>query len=588
VHRPSIVYNVRGERRARWWRTVAKASRSPLAWITVGLLVLRAIGIGWGLPASDGWDNDGVAPRDFLAGLVETVTPGHYATYPPVHLALLAVVTAPVTAVALARAPSLAAPDVVHEILKVPYMTAIAYGARAVTLAMSLGLVWLLAKVTEELRGKSAGWCAAAFAGVNVPLTYYSHTSNLDVPYLFWALLAVLALVRAAARREPRRLRAWALFAALAVGTKDQAYALFVLAMPAALVLWLCIDPWARSAARLVLREAAVAGAILVGMVLLVDGAFFNPTGFRERIRFLLGPASGPFAQYTNDWAGRWEVVRDLAARFATFYPWAFALLAAAGLALLVRVERRAPARFVAALVPCLAAASFTIAFNCVARRTDHRFGLPQALLAAVYGGVALDAVLFRARSLPVRAVSGVLAAAAFAVALFDAAAVDANLLRDPRYAAEAWLRGRARQGDTIETYGLNVYMPHFPPGLRVLRVGPAASDHRSPMPGVDEVVAAYDSAAERGARFIVVSAGWAWRYLLDPGVFRTEGYQLPPTQAATVTDQRAHDYFAALTRGQYGAYRLAYVASFQSKVWPALELHGATSREIWIYERLP
>src|SRR5215468_3665759 len=73
---------------------------SPLAWILAALLVLRIVGIGWGLPASDGWDNDGIAPRDFLAGLVETVLPGHYYTYPPVHLALLACVTAPVTLVA--------------------------------------------------------------------------------------------------------------------------------------------------------------------------------------------------------------------------------------------------------------------------------------------------------------------------------------------------------------------------------------------------------------------------------------------------------------------------------------------------------
>jgi hypothetical protein len=571
-------------------RVIAQAARSPLARVLAGLLVLRAIGIGWGLPASDGWDNDGVAPRDFLVGLVETVTQGHYATYPPVHLALLAFVTAPVTVVALLRAPSLAAPDIVHEIVKVPYMTAMAYGARAVTLAMSLGLVWVVAKIAEELRGKRAGWCAAAFAGVNVPLTYYAHTSNLDVPYLFWASLALLALVRTVARREPKRLRAWALFAALAVGTKDQAYALFVLAVPVALALWLAADRRARGTpARIVLREAAIAGGIVVGMVLLVDGAVFNPTGFRERVRFLLGPASGPYAQYTNDWTGRWEVVRDLAQRFSTFYPWSFALLAAAGLVLLVRAERREPVRLVAALVPCLAAASFTVAFNCVARRTDHRFGLPQALLAAVYGGVALDALVFRLRSVRTRFVARVVAAAAFAVALFDAAAVDANLLFDPRYDAEAWLVAHARSGDTIETYGLNVYLPRFPPGVRVLRVGPAASDHRSPMPDLDEVVGDYDGATGRGARFIVVSAGWAWRYLLDPDVFRRDaGYQLPPTQATTVTDQRAHAYFAALTQSRYGAYRLAYVASFESKVWPVLELHGATSRPIWIYELRP
>ena len=74
------------------------------------------------------------------------------------------------------------------------------------------------------------------FATLNWTFAYYAHTSNLDVPYLFWGCLAVLSLVRAVARREPRRLRAFAALAALAVGTKDQAYAMFLLGAPAAVL----------------------------------------------------------------------------------------------------------------------------------------------------------------------------------------------------------------------------------------------------------------------------------------------------------------------------------------------------------------
>lgn len=445
-------------------RLLREQVRSPLAWILAGLFCLRIVGIGWGLPASDGWDNDGVAPRDFLVGVVQTVTPGQYATYPPVHLTLLAILTAPVTLVALARAPALTRADVVAQMLHVPNMTIIAYVARLVSLLMSLGMVWAVAKMAEELRGERAGWCAAAFVGVNVPLTYYAHTTNLDVPYLFWGCLALLALVRAVVRHEPRRLRSWALYAALAVGTKDQAYALFLLAAPAGLALWLALDPWAKKSARAVLREAAVAAAIAVGLLLVVDGVVFNPGGFRERVRFLLGPASQAYAQYTDDWAGRWDVVRDLASRFGLFYPWAFLVLVGLGLVAVLDDDRRDRSRLVAGLLPLLVAVSFTLAFNCIARRTDHRFALPQTVLAGVYGGVGLDALVFRLRAPPARWLARLAAAAAFAVALFGAADVDANLLLDPRYDAEAWLRAHAAPSDTIETYGLNVYMPRFPP----------------------------------------------------------------------------------------------------------------------------
>jgi hypothetical protein len=557
--------------------------------VLLAAFALRVVGIGWGLPASDGWDNDGVAPRDFLAGLALTFTPGRYYTYPPVHLALLAVVTAPVTLVALARAPSLATADVVGEILHAPYMTLLAYGARFVSLAMSVGIGWAVAKIAAELRGERAGWCAAAFVAVNVPLTYYAHTSNLDVPYLFWACLALLELVRAVARHEPRRLRRWGVLAALAVGTKDQAYALFLLAVPAGLALWIALDPWARRSARAVVREAAIAAAAAAALLALVDGVPFNPLGFRERVRFLLGPASQGYAQYSNDWAGRWDVVRDEIAGFHVFYPHALALLAVLGVVLLVRDLRASGdrARLAAGLLPLLAAVSFTVAFNCVARRTDPRFAMPQAVLAAVYGGVAVDALVSRPAWRPARWLARLAVAAAFAVAMFGAADVDANLVLDPRYDAEAWLREHARPGDTIETYGLNVYMPRFPTGVRVTRVGPDASDHRNPMPGVEEVVDDYANASERGARFIVVSEGWVWRYLIDPRDFPAHGHQLPPTQAATGNDASATRYFHELTSSTHAPYRLVHVAGWTSKTWPRIELHASTSREIWIYEAL-
>ncbi|RYZ57442.1 MAG: hypothetical protein EOP08_17270, partial [Proteobacteria bacterium] len=45
-------------------------------------LALRLTAIWWGLPASDGWDNDGIAPRDVFPGLVASFTPGEFYTYP--------------------------------------------------------------------------------------------------------------------------------------------------------------------------------------------------------------------------------------------------------------------------------------------------------------------------------------------------------------------------------------------------------------------------------------------------------------------------------------------------------------------------
>ena len=55
-----------------WPRRGLALWRSPLGKILAAAAVLRLAGLFWGLPASDGWDDDGVAPRDFLVGVLET------------------------------------------------------------------------------------------------------------------------------------------------------------------------------------------------------------------------------------------------------------------------------------------------------------------------------------------------------------------------------------------------------------------------------------------------------------------------------------------------------------------------------------
>jgi hypothetical protein len=585
---------------------------SPLAWVVLVVGALRLVGLGWGLPASDGWDNDGIAPRDFLAGLVETYTPGSYFTYPPAHLLLLGIVTAPVTLVALLRAPSLAPADVVGEIIKVPYMTTIAYAARAVSWAMSLGIVVLVARIAEEIRAhelgvdadadpawlaqspraarvRTAGWLAAAVAGVNATVTYYGKTTNLDVPYLFWSLIALLALMRAVARRQPRWLRTFAVTAVLAVGTKDQAYALFLLSAPVILTAWLTLDGWARGEARHVLRELGVSIAIGVAALLVVDAIVLNPTGFRARVAFLAGPASQDFAHYTNDWAGRRGVLADMALHYTRYYP--FALLPAflAGLAGAVVSWRRAPAaraaaQAIVALAPLAAGASFIVAFNFVARRTEHRFMLPQMTLLAVYGGLGLEPAVAHTRR-AIRLAGQAYAAVAFSVALIACASVDAALVLDPRYDAERWLREHARPGDAIEVHGLNVYLPRFPDGVRVTRVGPEPTARRNPLPGVTEVVAPFGDAEKRAPRFIVVSEGWVWRYLLDPDGAQIPGRMLPPTQIASGREPDGSTFFQGLVRGQRGFHEV-HKAGWTSTFWPRVDIHASTSREIWIFER--
>jgi hypothetical protein len=536
------------------------------------------------LPASDGWDNDGIAPRDFLAGLVETYRPGHYFTYPPLHLVLLGLLTLPVTAVALLRSASLAQEDVIAEILKVPYMTAMAYAARIVAVAMSLGIVYALAKIAETLRGPRAGHLTAAFVGFDMALTYYAHTSNLDVPYLFWSSLSLLALVRAMVEDEPRRLRAFAVCMVAAMATKDQSYALFALAVPIALAAWLVFEPQARRAWKVVLSSLARAALLATSLFLVFDAVVLNPSGFRARIQFLTGPASQDFAQFSGDVTGRIRTVKHAVDHYLSVTPTLLIGFVALGLLLHgLRLGKDKPGRVVAGFIPLLAAVSFTLTFNCVARRVEHRFVMPQMLLLAVYGGIGMDWLL-AVRVAALRALAQAAVAVGLGQEAFVALAVDNVLINDPRYGAERWARDHIHDGDTIETYGLNVYLPRFPSGARVARVGPEPPTRRNPMLGFEEVQDRFDDIEHRKPKFIVLPQAWAWRYLDDPlGMW--DGIITPPTQMHTRTDPDGTSFFRSLMQGRRG-YKLVHTSEFEAGAFPRIDIHGCTARPIWIFER--
>jgi hypothetical protein len=578
--------------------------RTPLGKVLAASAILRLAGLFWGLPASDGWDDDGVAPRDFLVGVLETFSPGHHYTYPPLHLLILTLVTAPVWLGTILRAPSFEPAVVIHWFIGVPTMTALAVISRLVTAGLSLGLLWNLAEIGRLLRGRrragetagdrAAAWVAAA-CGLNAVLTYYSQTTNLDVPYLFWSFVALRWLVHAVVERAPRALRRVLVFAALAVATKDQAYALFLFGVPLTLGAWLALDRDARPLAACLAKELAVGAAIALPLLLFIDGAVTNPLGWRERVRYLLGSASQDFAYYPPTWTGRVHAARDALLSFDQFYPWAFAVLAIAGVVVAWRggagrgadanAGREAPALRAGGLVPLLAAVSFTVAFDMSARRSEHRFALPQMVVFGIYAGLALDEA--HARLWPARRWMLYALGAPLAYALFKCLAVDAAMFLDPRYDAEAWMRENVRPGDRMEIYGSNVELPRLPPDAVIERVDVGPVDKRNPLLGVTEVQTRFADIEARRPRFIVVPEFWSARYIIEADWVQPTGRVLSPGQERLEGDLESRAYFHALRDGRLN-YRMAHDATWTSGFWPRVDIHASLTREIWIFERLP
>ena len=558
-------------------------ARTPLFWILLLALLLRIPGLLWGLPASDGWDDDGVAPRNFLVGIALTYAPGAFFTYPPLHMFLLALLALPGIAIALVKAHALDRSHVIATLIQVPYMTSFALIARLVSIAMSLGTIACIAHMAELVGGRRAAIFAALVGALNAAFTYYGVVTNLDGPEIFWCCLSLFFWMRLIIECEPKHVRWATLCAAAAVATKDQAYAAFVLSVPAGLIFWFAVDRRARQNLRKILIPLLTWSVISVLAVLLIDGAITNPGGFAKRLAFLTGPASRDYAEFAANGAGYLALFGSIWAHVSRFYPVLAIFLAALGIALHVQRFHSDPAVFVAGLLPLLAALSFTLTFNLVVMRTGNRFLLLQFVLLALYIGIASDWLVFAISPRP-RLVFRALLVPLAAFALYQCLGIDAAFLFDPRYDVERWLALHTDDRATIETYGRNAFLPRFPSQAVVSRLDLIPLAKRNPQPGLREILAPPQAVEARRPHFIVINT-FAIRDNFGIGARVVEGGRLQPIDFGGAGDPEARRYFRELYEGKLH-YRLVHVAVFRSRFWQSLEGYQSLTQAILIFER--
>jgi hypothetical protein len=572
-------------------------------WLLVAFALSQIAAIGWDLPGSYGWDNDGVAPRELFGDLARNLTPGQASTYPLLHYAILDVLCLPIMLPAAFGAEAWTLPALTRAMLAVPVMTAISLVARLVAVTMCCVAVLALWRIAVRTLPRRAARLAVLCAVTSLSVAYYGRVSNLDLPCLMWTALAVHALLDIGEHGRRRDYLWFAVFTAAAVATKDQAYASFVLVGPLYLVLVpaldaRALDPRAPVRGRTHWRRLALAVGVGVLALGVLGGGLLNPTGFLARVALLTGPSSENWRMYSADLTGVLANLRDLAAaQSAVWWPWPLVALAWLG----VIVVGKAPAgpslleRRLWRHLPLAAALSSLICFTLVVARTGHRFMLPLGFWLAYYGGAAGDALLSSASRAGRRwhALAQALLAGLFLWAAGHSLAVHVTQLRDARHDVRRAL-AELRPGSTVETYGVVTYLPHFDTSsgtpYRVQRVGPDPVASRNPLPGATELQAPYLEVSARAPDVLVIPEGFLQRFVPRE---RGAGAVEQPVMRAVRAAGDGEAFFRAVAADRLPGYRVQRVFAPVLPAWARalgmkpVEIHGSVGVRVWMLERI-
>jgi hypothetical protein len=414
-------------------QTADSGFRIALLALLAGAAILFLLGITWGLPSWRGWAGDEIRPNQVAAGLHRAFSGGWHTKYPPFHYYILALLQAPLRALAGIGPVPAKGMDLNSWLFVL---------SRLVSVAMALGAVAAIVEVGRSVSSPRAGWFAGAIVATGAPFVYFAKTANVEMPFLFWFALSLVFFVRLL---DGHRLRDYLLFGACAVfaiTSKDQAYGLYVLA-PLAVLPGL-IRVRARKGARPGLLAALVDRRILsvlglgLGLAAVIYNWPFNLGGFLAHVRTLLGPQSEEAKAFANTPAGHLGNLVENLSHLAFCMGWpAFAAGAIGTVHALVSARGR-ERNLLGALA--ILGGSYYLTFLLPILFSRDRYVLPLALLLSLFAGRFLASITVSGKP-ALRALGTIVGLIVLGYGVLYALSVDRRMRNDARYEAEAFAR---------------------------------------------------------------------------------------------------------------------------------------------------
>jgi hypothetical protein len=456
-----------------------------LAAVVLLSVLINLIGVNWGLPFPEPtwWDEedrtsnfpwafDAIAPVGPLAAARDFFSWGRWSqanyVYPLFHYVLLGLLYAPAIVywflsgqVTVPDGPGypygLADPE-----NQLALLTVI---ARLTSAAMASSIVVFMYLIGKKLYGRRVGLIAALMTGLCYTLVFYAHTSNLEVPSLFWGVAALYVYLKIV-DGEPKTgsYLGFGILAAIAMGTKDQAYGLFIL--PIVHIAYTHYRRYVPEGFSLMglFRSIgdrrvvyAIAGFVMAYAV--TNNLFFNLPRLRLHFRLLFGGPNAwpcPDRYLPNDSLIGHYLLLKLTA-YHTIYSLGLpmALVCAAGL---IYCLCRWPQRTLLVSLPAL---SFYVFFVDGGLFYVHpRYTLPLALTLTLFGAKLL-ADMSQSPGL-IKVAGYLLTGVVLVYSLASSVSLDLTLINDSRRLATVWVQEHVPPGASIEVYTSSRRLPYL------------------------------------------------------------------------------------------------------------------------------
>jgi hypothetical protein len=354
----------------------------PLLFVLFGLLY--ALGVFWGMPSALGPALDSISPLGPLAFVAKFGQADISYVYPAVHQ----LVQVAAYAIVLAGAKLTGALGAVSSVWPYGFRdpSAMFTVLLVVSNLISTAMAALLLRSLWRMRPSpdAAQWFAIPLLGLSGIFAFYARTANMDIPYLFWAVLAWREMwIYLTPGEPPRSRRLWCagLFSALSVGSKDQASGL-VLGFG---LLLLAVTPDGEGGWNRRLRQAAIFSTAMV-LFYTLFAIVPQPARWWYHARFVT--SDHVLAETPATLAGYMELLERSYWRLHHIFTHAGFPLALAGIFLLWR--RNHIRELILLLVPPMAYFLFIIAR---VRATEERYLLPVAIPLILCAGVAVGAM---------------------------------------------------------------------------------------------------------------------------------------------------------------------------------------------------